>query len=104
MKLKMKHEAAYEEQQLKEEEEIQRIQDLKQGAVVFNKLARPSLYHVVDFLANYFVRFLPTAKCLGCNERLCMKLKKGMDEDEMRPEKSYCLHWMHYKCFEKFVN
>ena len=22
----------------------------------------------------------------------------------MRPEKSYCMHWMHYKCFEKFVN
>lgn len=22
----------------------------------------------------------------------------------MRPEKSYCLHWMHYKCFEQYVN
>ena len=22
----------------------------------------------------------------------------------MRPERSYCGHWMHYKCFEEFVN
>ena len=28
---------------------------------------------------------------------------KGPD-DPRRPERSYCSHWMHYKCFEEFVN
>ena len=103
MKLKMKHEANYEEKTQAEEQEIQRIEDAKK-AQNLSKVARPSLYFVVDYLANYFVRFLPQAKCLGCNQKLCCKLKLSIKEDEMRPEKSYCLHWMHFKCFETFVN
>jgi hypothetical protein len=57
-------------------------------------------------LANFFVRFLPTSKCLGCDKRLVVKFKdpKLMKTNEMRPERSYCGHWMHYKCFEEFVN
>ena len=66
--------------------------------------ANPSLYHIVNYLANYFVRFLPSAKCPGCHEPLVQKLKLSIKEDPMRPERSYCNHWMHYKCFEDFVN
>ena len=32
--------------------------------------AKPCLIQVVDYLANYFVRFLPQAKCLGCDKKL----------------------------------
>jgi hypothetical protein len=104
MKLKMKHETKYEAEMQKEEEEIARINDLSAGQDLNEDTARPSLFFVVDYLANYFVRFLPTAKCLGCNEKLVVPLANGIKEDEMRPEKSYCMHWMHYSCFEKFVN
>ena len=33
-------------------------------------------------------------------------MKKGEDfkESDMRPENSYCGHWMHFKCFMEFVN
>jgi len=31
-------------------------------------------------------------------------LKKSFDEDAMRPERSYCNHYMHHKCFDEFVN
>jgi len=65
--------------------------------------AKPSLYHVVNFLANFFVRFLPTAKCLGCNDKLVQKMK-DVKTDDFRPERSYCGHWMHFKCFDEFVN
>jgi len=65
----------------------------KQGKLN-TKTAKPSMYHLVNYLANYFVRFLPTAKCLHCNEKLVQKLKSA--EDGKRPERSYCGHWMHY--------
>ena len=32
------------------------------------------------------------------------KLKEAADVDPMRPERSFCAHWMHYECFEKFVS
>ena len=66
--------------------------------------AKPSILYVVDYLTNYFVRFLPTAKCLGCDKKLACKLKESADVDKMRPERSYCAHWMHYSCFETYVN
>jgi hypothetical protein len=74
MKLKMKHEAAYEEETQQEEAEMQRIAAMNEGKLNTNT-AKPSLFQVVDYLANYFVRFLPTAKCLGCNEKLVQPLK-----------------------------
>ena len=55
---------------------------------------------MVNFLTVYFVRFLPTAKCGGCEKKLVVEKKKA----GLRPERSYCRHWMHYECFEKFVN
>ena len=101
MKLKMKHENKYEENMQKEEEEILRIQAINDGKMMNIKTAKPSLYDAVNYLANYFVRFLPTANCLGCNEKLVCKIKeKRIEDDEMRPERSYCGHWMHFKCFE----
>ena len=103
MKLKMKHEAKYEEGMQKEEAEIQRIKDLNAGKLN-EDTAEPSLYHVVNYLANYFVRFLPSAKCPHCHEPLVKKLKLSIKEDPFRPERSYCGHWMHYQCFEEFVN
>lgn len=103
MKLKMKHEAKYEKNMKKEEEDMFIQQQIKDGLDVnLNNYAKPSLYHAVNFLANYFVRFLPAAICLGCNKILVTKLK-GADDD-MRPESSYCNHWMHFKCFEAYVN
>jgi len=90
MKLKMKHETEYEEGMAAEEEEIQRIIALKKGENMNEESAEPSIYHVVNFIANYFVRFLPAAKCMGCNEKLVCKLKESIETDLMRPERSYC--------------
>ena len=98
MKLKMKHESKYEEE-MKQEEEL--INSLNAPEVELNtETASPSVFHVVNFLTVYFVRFLPTAKCLGCQKKLVTK----KDDDNYRPERSYCGHWMHQTCFEKFVN
>ena len=71
-----------------------------------NKYAKPSLYHAVNFLANYFVRFLPTANRLFCGQKLVTSMKKNdnFKTSDMRPEVSYCGCWMHFKCFEEYVN
>lgn len=104
MKLKFKHEKNYEENMRKEEQEMFEKKEILEGRAELNlSTAKPSVYHAVNFLTNYFVRFLPTAVCLGCGEKLVQPLKKGA-RDEMRPERSYCGHWMHYKCFEEYVN
>lgn len=70
MKLKMKHEAEYEESLREEEEKIQEIEKMKKGIDLNLDTAKPSIYHVIRFLTLYFVRFLPTAKCPGCNKKL----------------------------------
>ena len=66
MKLKLKHETAYEQNIKEEEERIAEIEQMKSGVELNNETAMPSLFHVVNYISNYFVRFLPTAKCLGC--------------------------------------
>jgi len=104
MKLKMKHETKYEEGVRKEEEDILRIQQINDGVDLNIATAKPSLYHVVNFLTNHFVRFLPAARCLGCGKALVCELKESIKTDEMRPERSYCAHWMHFKCFDSYVN
>lgn len=91
----MKHEAKYEEEIAKEEAEIQRIKALNAGELN-EKTAKPSLYHIVNYLTNFFVRFLPHAKCLACHEPLVCKLKETITTDKMRPERGYCGCWMHY--------
>ena len=100
----MKHENKYEQGVRKEEEELLRLQQISEGLDLNVKSAKPCLYHVVNFVTNYFVRFLPRANCLGCNEKLVCKLKESIKTDGMRPERSYCGHWMHYNCAFDFVN
>lgn len=103
MRLKLKHEAAYESKMREEEEDLHFQKALREGtAQNINLEAKEHLYHAVNFLTNFFVRFLPTAQCLGCDKKLLGKLKNK--SDEMRPERAYCAHWMHYKCFHEYVN
>jgi len=64
--------------------------------------ANPSLFYAIDYLANYFVRFLPTAKCQGCQQKLLVKLKS--DKDPKKPEMTYCGHWFHTECLSDFLN
>lgn len=73
MKLKMKHEAAYEQNLREEEEKIQVA--LGKKAVLNLATAKPSLFHIVRFFALYYVRYLPTAKCPLCGKKLVCKLK-----------------------------
>ena len=65
--------------------------------------AQPQIYHAVNYLANYFVRFLPTAVCLPCGELLVTDLK-GKEAEGLMPERAFCGHWVHYKCLDEFVN
>ena len=55
-------------------------------------------------MANYFVRFLPQADCVICGKKLVSNLEKGKDDKGMFPERAFCGHWFHYKCFYDFVN
>mmetsp|Transcript_17822 Transcript_17822/g.30224 ORF Transcript_17822/g.30224 Transcript_17822/m.30224 type:complete len:486 (-) Transcript_17822:71-1528(-) len=105
MKLKMKHESSYEEKMQEEEEQILKAEQIAKGVELNVETARPSLFHVANFLTNHFVRFLPGAKCLECREKLVRNIKReNLKTDPMRPERSYCGHWMHFKCFEACVN
>mmetsp|Transcript_5700 Transcript_5700/g.7663 ORF Transcript_5700/g.7663 Transcript_5700/m.7663 type:complete len:100 (+) Transcript_5700:985-1284(+) len=66
--------------------------------------AKPQIYHAVKYLAEYFVRFLPSAICQPCGNPLMTDLRKGVDDDGMMPERAFCGHWVHVRCFDEFVN
>ena len=79
--------------------------------------ALPQIYHAVNYLANFYVRFLPNACCELCGCPLQMmeeeeskgKKKKGKNKDvedevEMTPEQGYCGHWFHRNCFVAYIN
>ena len=71
-----------------------------------NKLtAKPQLYHAINYLANYFVRFLPTAKCAISGEKLVTNIKKGSKNyQDMMPERAFCGHWFRYKSFAELLD
>lgn len=106
IKLTLKHEKRYEESKQAEQEEAKRGNAELDGNGMINKVsAKPQLYHAINFLANYFVRFLPTAVCVICGNRLVTDLKKGnKDFHEMVPERAFCGHWFHSKCIEDMIN
>ena len=55
-------------------------------------------------MADYFVRFIPGAMCAHCNNQLMTDLRKGVDDQGMMPERAFCGHWLHTRCFEEFIN
>ena len=66
--------------------------------------AKPQIYHAINYLANYFVRFLPTAKCLLCGKKLVSNLKKeNKNYQAMMPERCFCGHWFHYGCLDEMI-
>ena len=66
--------------------------------------AKPQIHHAVKYLADYFVRFLPSATCKVCNKPLMTNLRAGCDDNGMMPERAFCGHWFHYKCFDEYIN
>jgi formylmethanofuran dehydrogenase subunit E len=56
--------------------------------------SRPSLYHIVNYMSNYFLRYLPTAICEACKNPLINKPGEELT-NKMKPERLYCGHWMH---------
>ena len=104
-KLNLKHEKKYEEGMLqKHEEEMKVAQNLNAEGQLNRVSAQPQIYHALNYMANYFVRFLPTAKCGICGNQLATDLKEDEDNSENLPVRAYCGHWLRYKCFEKYVN
>ena len=55
IKLKQKHEANYEASVQAEEAKIAELE----AGELHEDTANPSIFHIVNYLANYFVRFLP---------------------------------------------
>jgi leucyl-tRNA synthetase len=72
LKLSVKHEKKYEEAMRQRDEEAKRMaESLDEFGQLNRTSALTQIYHVVNYLANFFVRFLPTAKCPVCLGDLC---------------------------------
>ena len=75
-KLNIKHEKRYEEEmQKKSEEEMKAKQALGEHGQMNRTSAQPQLYHAINFLVNFFVRFLPKAQCDVCCKPLVTAVK-----------------------------
>ena len=79
-------------------------QSLGNDGQVVQVNAKPQIFHAVKYLAEYFVRFLPSAMCAICENKLMSDLRKGVDDEGMMPERAFCGHWFHVKCMYEFVN
>ena len=78
VKLQLKHEARYEEAKALQDAEDKFVsENLDKNGQLIQINALPQIHHAVNFLNNYFVKFLPTAKCVICGNRLLSKLTKG---------------------------
>lgn len=116
-KLNVKHEKQYEEEMAAKAEANKKNSDMINESGQINRVsAQPQVYHAINYLANFYVRFLPNAVCKLCDAVLMCddsimnakpKKKKSKDDEEeieMTPEQGYCGHWFHCRCFVAFVN
>jgi ubiquitin-protein ligase len=69
--------------------------------------AQPSLLPVAKFLVEEYVTRLPQEICQAC--RQCALPKNPNDEalknpqSEMKPMRTFCGHWLHYKCLNDWL-
>ena len=56
--------------------------------------AKPQIYHAIKYLADNFVRLIPTVACPQCNDLITNSM----------PELAVCGHWLHYQCFKEIIN
>ena len=63
-KLNLKHEKRYEEDQKRQmDEESKMSSSLGDDGQIVKVNAKPQIFHAIKYLAEYFVRFLPSAIC-----------------------------------------
>ena len=103
--MNLKHEKRYEEEKKKKyDEESKMAASLDANGQVMSATAKPQIYHAIKYLADYFVRLIPSAVCPRCNNQLMTDLRQGVENQEMMPERAFCGHWLHVRCFEEFIN
>ena len=72
----MKHEKRYEEEKKKKyDEDAKMAASLDSTGQVMSAAAKPQIYHAIKYLADYFVRFIPSAVCQRCNNPLMTDLR-----------------------------
>ena len=75
-KLNLKHEKRYEEEKKKEMEANRNMaESLGADGKIICIQANPQIFHAINYLANYFVRFLPGAICAVCRNSLMTDLR-----------------------------
>ncbi len=79
-------------------------ESLDDDGQIVQALAKPQIHHAIKYMAEYFVRFLPSAVCEVCKNPLATDLKVGKDDQGMMPERAFCGCWLHRVCFDKYIN
>ena len=84
-------------------------------ALKMSDTAQPSLLSVARFLVNDFVLRLPLEKCQNCQKTVLpenpilesdLSLKsdgKKEKENLQKPMRTYCGHWLHFKCLNEWL-
>jgi len=66
-KLNLKHEKRYEEEKKeKYAKDARMAESLDVDGQLIQVSAKPQIYHAIRYMADYFVRFIPQAKCAKC--------------------------------------
>ena len=75
-KLNLKHEKRYEEEKKqKYANDEAAANNLDENGQLIIVGAKPQIYHAVKYMADYFVRFIPSAVCVICQNQLMTDLR-----------------------------
>ena len=104
----------YNEKKMRDEEqaEMKGLMELK-----MSDTAQPSLLAAARFLVNDYVSRLPQEKCQSCQKTVMPEIPltgefdfketvEGKKEKEsvQKPMRTYCGHWLHFKCLNEWLS
>ena len=77
-KLNLKHEKRYEEEKKKKyDEDAKMAASLDTDGQIVQVSAKPQIHHAIKYMADFFVRFLPSAVCVICQNSLVTDLQQN---------------------------
>ena len=93
-----------------EEDDLRKAEREEMSSLVHTKpspVAQPGLLAVATYLVQHYFDKLPQEKCLSCKQCAFPTDPSSPDlcnpKSDKRPMRTYCGHWLHFKCLDTWL-